>query len=194
MMELLKSAPALIQLVETPDGLHKHAAQALVAHAINGAESARASAGVFAWTAANKTADLAAVIEAMPVEDLGPHLGTSVLAKPAHSRLFDEGCAFAGRVLLKLIHACFDLQDDFAMRLQYLNNPGIEPGDQFGPSASSPALGHEVVAKVLQEASAVSGQYIARLQELRALAELSPASFLLRAGGAHDLEDIAMIA
>ena len=48
MMEFLKSAPALIPLVKTPDGLHKHAAQALVAHAINGAQSARVSAGVFA--------------------------------------------------------------------------------------------------------------------------------------------------
>jgi hypothetical protein len=33
MMELLKSAPASIPLVKTPDCLHKHAAQALVAHA-----------------------------------------------------------------------------------------------------------------------------------------------------------------
>jgi hypothetical protein len=42
MMELLKSAPALIPLMKTPEGLHKHAAQALVAHAIDGAEFARA--------------------------------------------------------------------------------------------------------------------------------------------------------
>ena len=56
MMELLKSAPASIPLVKTPDGLHKHAAQALVAHAINGAQSSRVCAGVFARTAADKAA------------------------------------------------------------------------------------------------------------------------------------------
>ena len=89
----------------------------------------------------------------------------------------------------------FDLQDDFAMRVEHLNNPGIEPGDQFGPAAGSPpALGHQVMAKVLQEAPAVSGEHIARLQELRTLPPLSPASFLRWAGSAHDLEDIAMLA
>jgi hypothetical protein len=74
--------------------------------------AARASAGVFAWTAADKAADLAAVVEAVPVEDLGAHLGASALAEPAHDRLFDERCGLAGRVLLELVHVCFDLQDD----------------------------------------------------------------------------------
>ena len=89
MMELLKSAPTLIPLVKTPDGLHKYAAQALVAHAINGAEFSGASAGVFARTAANKAADLAAVVEAVPVEDLGAHLGASAFAAPRISSRLD---------------------------------------------------------------------------------------------------------
>jgi hypothetical protein len=151
--------------------------------------------GVFARTAANKAADLAAVGEAVPVEDLGAHLSTSALAEPAHERLFDERGWLVPRVLLELVHARFDLQDDFAMRVEHLNNPGIEPSGQFWPNASSPpTLWHQVMAKVLQEAPAVSGQHIPRLQELRALPPQSPASFLLRAGSTNDLEDIAMIA
>jgi hypothetical protein len=50
------------------------------------------------------------------------------------------------------------------------------------------------MAKVLQEATAVSGQHIARLQELRALSPLRPPSFLLRARRTQDLEGIVMIA
>jgi hypothetical protein len=81
------------------------------------------------------------------------------------------------------------------MSLEHLNNPGIEPGDQFAPSADSPpALRHQVMTKVLQEAPAMSGQDVARLQELRALPPLSPTSFLLRTGGTHDLEDLAILA
>ena len=189
MMELLKSAPALIPLVKTPDGFHKHAAKALVAHAINGAQSARVSAGVFARTAADKATDLAAVVEAVPIEDLGVHLGASALAEPAHGRLFDESCALAGRVLLELVHARFDLQDDSAMRVEHLNNPGIEPGDQCGPTAGSPpALGNQVVGKVLQKPPAVSGQHIARLEELRALPPTSPASFCSELGARTTLK------
>jgi hypothetical protein len=63
-----------------------------------------------------------------------------------------------------LLHARFDLQDDFAMSVEHLNNPGIEPVDQFVPSADSPpALGYQVMTKVLKEAPAMSGQHVARL-------------------------------
>ena len=44
--------------------------------------------------AADKAADLAAIVEAVPIEDLGVHLGASALAEPAHGRLFDESCVW----------------------------------------------------------------------------------------------------
>jgi hypothetical protein len=97
MMELLKSVPAPIPLVKTPGSLHKHAAQALVAHAINGAKSARASAGVFARRAPDKAADLVAVVEAVPVEDLGAHLGASPIADP---RKADSSMRVAGFLIV----------------------------------------------------------------------------------------------
>ena len=106
-----------------------------------------------------------------------------------------RGAGFFLVVLLELVHARFDLQDDFAMRVEHLNNPGIEPSDQFWPNASAPpTFWLQVMAKVLQEAPAVSGQHIPRIQKLRALPPKSPASFLLRAGSTNDLEDIVMIA
>ena len=54
------------------------------------------------------------------------------------------------------------------MRVEHLHNPGIEPGEQCGPTVGSPpALGNQVLAKVLQKPPAVSGQHIARLEDLR---------------------------